>query len=90
MKRKKALVCKSAFPKPPSSPGPEPWMITGVAHIEITEEKISYSLMSLSATKAPGPDKINFQILRMIWEWDKVRITSMVQQAILLGYHSEA
>ena len=65
-------------------------MITGIANMEITEEKISYSLMSQSATKAPGPDKINFQILRMIWEWDKVRITSMVQQAIRLGYHSKA
>lgn len=40
--------------------------------------------------KAPGPDKINFQILRMIWEWDKMQITSMVQQVIRLGYYPKA
>lgn len=65
-------------------------MIAGTAHIDITEGKISYTLMSQSATKAPGRDKINFQILHMIWKWDKVRITSMVQQAIRLGYHRKA
>ena len=43
--------------------------------------------MSQSATKAPGPDKINFQILRMIWDWDKRQITNLVQQTICLGYH---
>lgn len=42
--------------------------------------------MSQSAAKAPGPDKINFRIL-LIWDWDKIRMTSMVQQTIRLGYH---
>lgn len=46
--------------------------------------------MSQSAKKAPGPDKINFQILRMIWEWDKMQITSMVQQVIRLGCYPKA
>ena len=46
------------------------------------------ALMSQSAAKAPGPDQINFQILRMIWNWDKSQITSLVEHAIQLGYHS--
>ncbi len=71
MKAKETLVCKSVFPKPPSSYNQEPSMIAGIAHLKITEEKIAYALMSQSATKAPGPDKINFQIIRMLWEWDK-------------------
>lgn len=87
MKAKEALVCRSAFPKPPISLGPEPLVLPRVAHIGVTEVKIAHALMSQSATKAPGPDKINFRILRMIWDWDKVRITSIVQQAIRLGYH---
>ena len=90
MKGKEVLVCKSVFPKPPSSLTPEPCVIAGMAHKELTEEKISYTLMSQFAKKAPGPDKINFQILRMIWEWDKMQITSMVHQAIRLGYHPKA
>lgn len=62
-------------------------MIAGTAHLKITDEKIAYELMSQSATKAPGPDKINFQIIRMLWEWDKEQITGMIQQAIRLEYH---
>lgn len=87
MKAKEALVRRSAFPKPPIGLEPEPFVLPGVAHRGVTEEKIFHALMSQSATKAPGPDKINFRILRMIWDWDKVRMTSMVQQAIRLGYH---
>ena len=66
MKEKEALVCKSAFPKPPRSIGPEPRIKAGIAHTDITEEKISHALTSQSAKKAPGPDKINFQIFCMI------------------------
>ena len=43
--------------------------------------------MTQAATKAPGPDKINVQILQMIWGWDKARITNIVYYAIRLGYH---
>ena len=89
MKAKEALICRSAPPKPPISLGPEPLVLPGVAHIGVTEVKIAHALMSQSATKAPGPDKINFRILRMIWDWDKIRITSMVQQVICLGYHAK-
>lgn len=45
--------------------------------------------MTQAIFKAPGPNKINFQILRMTWEWDKEQMTSMVQQAIRLGYHPQ-
>ncbi len=40
--------------------------------------KVAQALMTQAAAKAPGPDKINFKILQMIWSWDKARITSMV------------
>lgn len=55
--------------------------------MSITEIKIGNALMSQSVIKAFKPDKINFQVLRMIWNWDKMRITSMVQKTIYLGYH---
>ncbi len=66
MKAKKTLVSKSAFPKPPTSHNQEPSIIAGTAHLKPTEEKITYALMSQSATKAPGPNKIHFQIIRML------------------------
>lgn len=59
----------------------------GITHKGVTEVEVAHAFLSQSATKAPGPDKINFQILRMIWEWGKVRITNIVQQTIRLVYH---
>ena len=56
-------------------------------HTKITEETVAQALMTQSATKAPGPDKINFKILQMIWSWEKTQITSMVYHTIRLGYH---
>lgn len=66
MKAKKALVCKLAFPKPPKSLQPEPVVLPGIAYKRVTKVEVANALMFQSATKAPGPDKINFQILRMI------------------------
>lgn len=52
----------------------------------VTKELVYNSLMTQFTSKAPGPDKINFRILRLVWEWDSERIIAMVQQAVRLGY----
>ena len=62
-------------------------MSSGFAHTKITEDLVAEALMTQAITKAPGPDKINFQVLNMIWSWDKMRIINMVYHAIRLGYH---
>ena len=87
MKAKEALVRRSAFPKPPPNPIEPPISPYGLLHTKISEEVVAQALMTQAATKAPGPDKINFQILQMIWGWEKAQITSMVYHAIRLGYH---
>ncbi len=67
MKAKEALVRRSAFPKPPPNLF-EPLVIPfGLAHTKITEEIVAQALTTQVATKAPDSDKINFQILQMIW-----------------------
>ena len=86
MKAKEALVRKSAFPKPPTSRNIEPVITSGVAYKEVTEKVIEKALMTQSTSKAPGPDKFNFRILCMVWEWDSKRITAIIQNAIRLGY----
>ena len=58
-----------------------------IANKGITEEKVYLALVTQAIAKALRPNKINFRILRMIWDWDKERIISMVDQAIRLGYH---
>ena len=66
MKAKEALVHKSAFPKPPTNLAERPSLFSGIAHMKVTEKAVSQALMTQAAIKAPGLDKINFQILQMI------------------------
>ena len=87
MKAKEALVRRSEFPKPPSSLVEPPVISSEFAYTKITKDLVVEALITQAATKAPGPDKINFQVLYMIWSWDKMRITNMVYHAIRLGYH---
>ena len=68
MKAKEKLICRSAFPKSPLSLKPEPAIPFGIAHKMITGINVAHTLMSQSAIKAPGLDKINFQVLQMIWD----------------------
>ena len=86
MKAKEALVRRSAFPSLPKSFHDEPVVMPGVAHQTVTEDMINKALMTQSTSKAPGPDKFNFRILRMVWEWDSKRLITMVQHSIRLGY----
>ena len=61
----------------------------GVAHQIVTKNIIYKALMTQSLSKTPGPKKINFCILRMLWDWESEKIIAMVQQAIRLGYQSK-
>ena len=87
MKAKEALVRKSALLRPPPNFLETPAISLGLAHTKITEETVGQALLTQAATKAPGPDKINFQVLQMIWSWEKAQITNIVYHAIRLGYH---
>ena len=66
MKAKEALIERSAFSKPPPNPIEPLVSPCGLLHTKVTEEVVTQVLMTQAATKAPDPDKINFQILRMI------------------------
>lgn len=85
MKAKEALVRKFAFPKSPVSGSVEPVVIPGIAHKKVTEKVIKKALMTQSTLKTPGPDKFNFRLLRMVWQWDSKQIIAMIQNAIRLG-----
>ena len=81
------MVRKSIFPKPLTNLIELPVISLGLAHTKITKEVVAQALVTQAATKAPGPNKINFQVLQIIWSWDKVQVTSMVYHAVRLGYH---
>ena len=82
MKDKKVMVQRTAFPPPPKSLLREPRISNGIAHTTITKELVYNALIAQSTQKAPGPDKINFGILRIIWDWEAEQMTQMVQQVI--------
>jgi hypothetical protein len=42
----------------------------GGTHLEIKEEEVKKAIYTQSVKKAPGPDKINFKKIRLLWEWD--------------------
>ena len=73
MQAKEALVRAHAFPKPPSYPGRELRPLQGVAHTRITEELVHAALFCQSPMKAPGPDKLDFKAIRILWSWDQKR-----------------
>ncbi len=87
MNEKGSMIYKSAFLKPSNNLWPDLITSLRVVNVNITEDIVFKALMSQSASKAPGSGKINFQILQMIWNWDKTRIISIVQNTIKLGYH---
>lgn len=66
IKEKEALLYKLAFLKPPHSISLELRIRARIAHIDITEKKIFYALISQFAKKALGSNKIIFQILCII------------------------
>lgn len=66
MKAKEVLAQKSTFSKPLTNYVIFPVTYFRLAHTKITEDVIAQALMTQVATKAPGPDKINFQNLQMI------------------------
>ena len=60
MRAKEALIWISAFPKPLANLV-EPLVTSfGSAHTKINEEVVGQALMTQAATKASGPDMINF------------------------------
>lgn len=87
MQAKEALVRTHAFPKPPFSQANEYQPGQGFAYLSVTQETVARALLCQSIKKAPGPDMHNFRALRLIWTWDSLRITSLVQQTIRLQYH---
>lgn len=62
----------------------------GSAYIRITSQLVEKALFCQSPTKAPGPDKLNFKVIRLLWNWDPGRITAIVKNTIRLHYHPKS
>jgi hypothetical protein len=76
-------------PVPEGGEEPE-LLLPGTLHAQIDEETVKQALFHQAVQKAPGIDKLNFRALRLLWEWDKPRVTvALGRQCFRLGIHPQ-
>jgi hypothetical protein len=56
----------------------------------ITDEDVRGAVFDQSVKKAPGPDRLGFKAIRLLWEWDAQRIIAIVKTSFRLGIHPQA
>jgi hypothetical protein len=81
------LIKEEAFPKPlkgverkAQEKGGGTWKI-------ITDEDIREALFDQSVKKTPGLDRLGFNAIQLLWDWDSRRIITIVKTTFRLGVH---
>jgi len=59
----------------------------GRALFRITEQAAERALYSQSVKKAPGPERLSFGTILVLWKWDKERIVRLTRAAICKERH---
>jgi hypothetical protein len=57
------------------------------AHTKVTEKVVELPLYSQSVKKAPGPDKLSFGAVHLLWKWEKERIVDLAKPTIRTARH---
>ena len=86
---KEALIRETAFPPAPGD-NDAIEIPHGTWHTQIDEDTVKKALFHQAVQKAPGIDRLNFRALRLLWEWDNVRIVALARQCFRLGIHPRA
>jgi len=60
---------------------------TGSAHTRVTEQAVERAVLCQLVEKAPGPDKLSFGAIRLLWQWDKQRFARRAKAPICTGSH---
>jgi hypothetical protein len=90
LEEKAELIKEEAFPKPFKGVEWAAQKKGGNMHKEITEEDIRKAVYDQPTNKAPGPDRLGFKDIRLLWEWDANRIIAIVKTSFRLGVHPRA
>ena len=85
--KKERMVRAKVFPKPPQLTVLEVILGQGNTHRIIINEDIRKVLFDQSIKKAPGPTKLNFKAMRLLWRWDQIRIQDIMRHALRLRHH---
>jgi len=59
----------------------------GRPHMLVTEQAVDRALHSEPVREAPGPDKLSFGAIRLVWNWDEERIMRLTRAAMSMGRH---
>jgi len=86
---KAELIKEEAFPKPLKGVERKTQEEGGEMWKKITNEDIRLALFDQSVKKAPGPDRLGFKAIRLLWEWDALRIIAIVKVTFRLGINPQ-
>ena len=84
------MIRRVMFPAPQGDSHPEIFQEEGRAYLKVTKAIVQRALDHQSTKKAPGPDKLNFLAIRLLWKWDAERVVCLIRQSIKMGYHPYA
>jgi len=83
------MILAAAFAEPPPDNG-----ITapqgGSAYKAIDQPLVGRILAGCSNRSAPGEDRMGAEIVKLLWEWDPERITSLARLCVQVGTHPES
>jgi hypothetical protein len=51
----------------------------GSTHTSVTVQAVEQAVFSQSVKKAPGPDKLSFDAIELLWKWDKESIVRLTK-----------
>jgi len=84
---KAELIKEEAFPKPLKGVERKAQEEGGEMWKKITDEDVRMALFDQSVKKSPGPDRLWYKAVRLLWEWDSQRIIKVFESSIRLGIH---
>jgi len=84
---KAELIKEEAFPKPLKGVERKAQEEGGEMWKKITDEDIREALFNQSVQKAPGPDRLGFKAIQLLWDWDSQRIMNIMKVSFRLGIH---
>ena len=87
---KAELIKEEAFPKPLKGVERKVQEEGGEMWKKITDEDVREALFNQSIQKAPGPDRLGFKVIRLLWDLDSQRVINIVKVSFRLGVHPRA
>jgi len=59
----------------------------GQGHARITEHSVEHDLFSQSVKQAPGPHKVSFRAIKLLWKCNRTTIVELTKAVVPTGHH---